>query len=218
MMTTITHTHKPLSGRQVAKWGLLFISQLIMSPFIILCKIEEWLSAGKSESMFSMCTHFVALLPGMPGAFLRKGFYTLTLDFCSPDCHIGFGSLFSHRSVRVERYVYIGMYTIIGSASIGAHSLIGSRSSIISRNALHEMGEDGHWTAYSADSVSQTNIGENVWIGEGSTIAANIGDRSQIGSGSVVSSDIKSGILASGNPPRFIKKIEVPAAVRSETI
>ncbi len=194
--------------RRWIKFILLFTSQLLVLPLTIPCKLEVWCSSGKSESFFSLCTHLVAMLPGMPGAFLRKGFYTHTLDYCSTDCHIGFGSLFSHRHVVVEKHVYIGMYTIIGSAHIGEYTLVGSRVSILSRNSLHTMGSNGRWTPYSHNDVAKTQIGKNVWIGEGCTIAANIGDGSQVGSGSVVTTDIKAGILVSGNPPRFIRKIE----------
>ncbi|WP_414828060.1 acyltransferase [Alteromonas sp. H39] len=196
--------------RQFIKQSLIILSQITMSPLIVACKIEEWLTKGNSESVFGFCSHVVALFPGLPGAFLRKAFYSLTLEYCSTDCHIGFGTIFAHRSAIVEKHVYFGMYTIIGSARIGEYSLIGSRSSIISRNALHSMGEDGHWTAFTIDSVARTEIGSNVWIGEGCTVAANIGDSSQIGSGSVVSTDIKGGILVTGNPPRFIRHVDLP--------
>lgn len=198
--------------RSTVKRTLIALSQLVMLPLIALCKIEEWLFAGKAETLFNLCSHVVALLPGMPGAFLRKGFYSLTLESCSTDCHIGFGTIFSHRQAIVEKHVYLGMYTIVGAVHLGEHSLIGSRASIISRNTLHTMGADGRWTSYEAGNLTKTRIGANVWIGEGCTIAANIGDGSQVGSGSVVSTDIKPGILVSGNPPRFIKKIDIPGS------
>lgn len=216
MMTTWIQQPPSINPRNLVKRTLFLFSQLLMLPLVLASKLEEWLSAGKSESLFGFCTHLVAMLPGMPGAFLRKGFYTLTLEYCSPDCHIGFGSIFSHRYTVVEQHVYIGMYTIIGAAHIGEYSLIGSRASIVSRKSLHSMGEDGRWTPYSADSIEKTNIGKNVWVGEGCTVAANIGEGSQVGSGSVVTTDIKAGILVSGNPPRFIKKVEVESSVEAE--
>jgi virginiamycin A acetyltransferase len=150
----------------------------------------------------------MAILPGLPGAFLRRAYYSLTLQLCSNHCHIGFGTLISHRAAIIEDHVYIGSYALIGSAHIGAHSLIGSRTSILSGKPLHVL-EEGMWTPYSADRLSMVNIAKNVWIGEGSIIFANIGEGCMIGAGSVVTSNVKANIIVSGNPARFIKNLSV---------
>lgn len=52
-------------------------------------------------------------------------------------------------------------------------------------------------------------IGNNVWIGAGSTILAgvSIGDNTVIGAGSVVSRSIPSGVIAVGVPCRVMRKI-----------
>ena len=52
-------------------------------------------------------------------------------------------------------------------------------------------------------------VGNNVWIGAGSTVLAGvtIGDDSVIGAGSVVTRDIPSGVVACGVPCRVMRKI-----------
>lgn len=52
-------------------------------------------------------------------------------------------------------------------------------------------------------------IGNNVWIGAGSTILAgvSIGDNTVIGAGSVVSKSIPSGVVAVGVPCKVMRKI-----------
>ncbi len=52
-------------------------------------------------------------------------------------------------------------------------------------------------------------IGNNVWIGAGSTIlaGATIGDNTVIGAGSVVKGDIPSGVVAVGVPCRVLREI-----------
>lgn len=149
----------------------------------------------------------MALFPGLPGAFLRRGFYSLTLDECSLHCHIGFGSMFSHRFTTVGEHVYIGSYAIIGSAVLGDNSLIGSRASILSGTALHVLGEDGKWTPYSAERLSQVTLAKNVWVGEGAIIAANIGEGCMVGAGSVVTTNVKPHVIVTGNPARFVKNL-----------
>ena len=53
------------------------------------------------------------------------------------------------------------------------------------------------------------HIGNNVWIGAGSTILAgvSIGDNTVIGAGSVVTKPIPSGVVAVGVPCRVVRKI-----------
>ena len=60
----------------------------------------------RAEGVFHFCAHAVALVPGLPGAYLRRAFYRLTLDECHGLCHIGFGAMFTHRTVKVGRGVY----------------------------------------------------------------------------------------------------------------
>ncbi len=181
-------------------------------PFAVLCKLEGWLSYRKSEVLFSTFGQIMAILPGQPGAFLRRAFYTLTLDKCSNHCHIGFGSMFSHTKAVVEDHVYIGNYALIGSAYLGKRCLIGSRASILSGKDLHVLDEEGNWTDYSPDRLQKVNIAKNVWVGEGAIISANVGEGSMIGAGSVVTSNVKPRVLMSGNPARFIKKLDVAEA------
>jgi len=200
-----------LSGsimKKIFKFILNLISQVLVSPFALLCKLEELALPGKSEIIFGTCTHIVAMFPGMPGVFLRRAFYSLTLEECSLHCHIGFGTIFSHRSSIIKNHVYIGSYALIGSAYIGEHSLIGSRASILSGNALHTLGDDGIWTPFSADRVVRISIGKNVWVGEAAIIVADVGEGSMVGAGSVVSTYVKPNIVVAGNPCRFINKLD----------
>ncbi|MDP5052352.1 MAG: hypothetical protein NWP69_01065, partial [Congregibacter sp.] len=172
--------------KPTAKSLLHRVSQVLMAPLAALCWVESALSDSQSEVVFQSCTQFVALFPGLPGAFLRRAFYSLTLEHCSADCHIGFGSLFAHRQASVGDHVYIGNYTLLGSVSLGDHALIGSRASVLSGHALHVLDDAGRWTPYSAERLERIHIGENAWVGESAVVAANVGESTMIGAGSVV--------------------------------
>lgn len=201
--------------RNIIKLCLNTISQIIILPFVILARLEEYVLPNQSEVLFNLCTNIVAKFPGVPGVFLRRAFYTLTLEQCSSHCHIGFGTIISHRCTVLHKHAYIGNYALIGNAEIGENSLIGSRVSILSGEALHELDEDGKWTAYSSHLLKKVSIAKNVWIGEGSIVSANIGESCMVGAGSVVSSPIKAHIMVAGNPARFVKNL-VPV-LRSNT-
>jgi acetyltransferase-like isoleucine patch superfamily enzyme len=178
-----------------------------MLPLIIISKLEEWLLSKDTDVVFQFCGQAIALIPGLPGVFFRRAFYSLTIESCSRHCHIGFGSYFSHRSVTVEKHVYIGSYSIIGTAHLSEHCLIGSRASILSGKELHVLGEDGLWTPYSAERATKIRLERNVWVGEGAIIIADVGEGSMIGAGSVVTTKTKAHILVAGNPARFVNKL-----------
>ncbi len=196
--------------RSLIKSLLNRLCQLLVLPLAIPCILEDKLVKGHVEVIFNMCSHIVAILPGLPGSFLRRAFYSLTLEKCSLNSHIGFGTIFSHRSVIIEDYVYIGNYALIGSVIIGEYSLIGSRVSILNSNSLHELDENGRWTPFSADMLEKVDIAKNVWIGEGAIVMANVGESSMVGAGSVVTTNVKSFILVAGIPGRFVKNLEIP--------
>ncbi|MHA7816385.1 MAG: acyltransferase [Pseudohaliea sp.] len=194
--------------RTAVKQALNLASQLLMLPLAIPCWAEDRLSDGRSETLFNICTQAVALLPGLPGVFLRRAFYALTLERCSLESHIGFGTVVSHRQCCIGHHVYIGSYALIGSADIGEHSLLGSRVSILSGEALHVLEKDkGRWSPFKPERLQRIRIGSNCWIGEGAIIVAAIGEGCMVGAGSVITSEVRAGVMVAGNPARFVKTL-----------
>jgi acetyltransferase-like isoleucine patch superfamily enzyme len=181
----------------------------LMSPLSGCCALERRF-APSSERVFNTCAQTVALFPGLPGMILRRGFYRLALNSCARDCFIGFGVIFTHRAVAVERNVYIGPYTLIASSRLREGCLIGSRVSILSGGALHALGPDGHWLPADMTKMVQVEIGAGAWIGEGAIIIANIGPGAMAAAGSVVPVPVPAGVLVGGNPARMIRKLERP--------
>jgi virginiamycin A acetyltransferase len=202
--------------RHLIKLMINKLSQLIALPFVMTCWLESLLSK-QVEVIFVFWTNIFAFLPGLPGVFLRRGFYSLTLQQCSLDSHIGFGTLFSHRNSAIEDNVYIGNYCLIGSAHIGENSLIGSRSSLLSGNGQHiHNDETGTWGAFSTDNIKQIQIGKNVWLGEAAIVMADIGEGCQIAAGTVISTDTNSYVMLAGNPARFIKRLPLPIVLQDQ--
>lgn len=194
----------------------LFINrlcQLLALPMAITCWLETALSKH-SESIFSFWTHVYSILPGLPGVFLRRAFYSLTLEKCSLNSYIGFGTIFAHRSTIVEDNVYTGIYCSIGSAHLGKNCLIGSHSSLLSGNTQHVRNDDnGEWMPFSSDNINRINIAENVWIGEGAILLASIGKGSLVAAGAVVNTNVKANIVVAGNPARFVKSFALPPSI-----
>jgi virginiamycin A acetyltransferase len=154
----------------------------------------------------------MALAPGLPGMYVRRAFYRLTLDDCAADFFIGFGSVFTRRQVRVEHGVYIGPYSLIGAAMLRRGCLVGSRVSIVSGRKMHELQPDGTWGPASKSGLKPVEVGEHAWLGEASTIIADIGRGSLVAAGSVIAAPVPPGVMVAGNPGRFVRVLQPPSS------
>jgi virginiamycin A acetyltransferase len=83
------------------------VALVLAVPAASMCWLERRLNAP-SEAFFHFWAHCFALAPGVPGNYLRRGFYRLTLDRCSGRFTIAFGVVFAHREAEIQDGVYIG--------------------------------------------------------------------------------------------------------------
>jgi virginiamycin A acetyltransferase len=157
---------------------------------------------GRFTAAFATFAHFFAFFPGMAGNFLRAAYYKLTLESCSQDITIAFGTFFSRQSARVESNVSIGSYCVIGRVSIGEGSQISSHVQIPSGKHDHPRDSSGRFLPGVEGKVK---IGSYCFIAASATVLADVGDFSTVGAGSVVIHDLPSGVIAVGNPARVIK-------------
>lgn len=96
-----------------------------------------------------------------------------------------------------------------GSISIGADTLIGP-DVFIADSDFHHLDRDKRLSG--AHTTSSVRIGRNVFIGGRVAIlkGVTIGDDSVIGFGSVVTRSLPPGVIASGNPCRVMKTLDLP--------
>ena len=94
----------------------------------------------------------------------------------------------------------------VAPVRIGSGVLIGPAVQIYT--ATHPLGAAERRTGL--EGGRPIEIGDEVWIGGGAILCpgVRIGARSVIGAGSVVTRDVAEGVLAAGNPCRFIRRIE----------
>lgn len=184
------------------------VALVLVVPLAATCWITSAIGLGGTET-FRFWGQFLALLPGLPGAYLRRAYYRLTLDGCASDCHIGFGALFAHRDSRVGSGVYIGNYAMLGKVDLHDDCLIGSRTSILSGQNQHRLSPDGRWLPSDLDDFVTVTVGTNAWIGEAAVIMADVGRGAAVSAGSVVSNPLPEFVVVAGNPARFVRKVEV---------
>jgi virginiamycin A acetyltransferase len=190
-----------MSARQLAKAAAFGTCMAAVAPFVVLAWAEKRLLSG--DALFNLFAQLLAPFPGIPGKYLRGAYYFGTLDGCSWETHVGFGSIFTHRGGALAAHASMGSYCIIGHARIGAEAMIGSRVSIPSGKHQH-MDEAGNLIA--ATRYETISIGARTWVGEGAIIMANVGSDCIVTAGAVVTKEMPSRVVIGGNPARVIKE------------
>lgn len=180
------------------------VGALLALPFVVWSRIG--LGLFGSEGPFSSSAQALALIPGAPGRFVRRGFYCLVLPSCAWDVSIHFGAILTHPTSRLGHRVWIGLYALVGTCTIGDDALIGSRVSILSGRRPHGFDDAERRIADQPGEFQELAIGADAWIGEGCVVMADVGARCVVGAGSVVVKPLPERAVAVGNPAREIKR------------
>jgi acetyltransferase-like isoleucine patch superfamily enzyme len=162
---------------------------------------------GRLGMLFQLFAQVMAVLPGLPGDYMRCAYYRLTLEGCARSASIGFGSFFARRSVVLGKGVYIGAYCVIGSCTIGERTQIASHVQILSGARQHIRDLEGRITGAEGGELRAINIGADCWLGASAIVMADVATGSTIGAGSVVTRPIPAGVIAFGNPARVREEI-----------
>jgi acetyltransferase-like isoleucine patch superfamily enzyme len=195
-----------MTARLILKRTIQAVALLMVSPMALVS------SFGKIGALQELFAQSLAVVPGFPGVFLRSAYYRLTLENCSIDVVIGFGSFFSRRRVVVQSNVSIGSYCVIGQAHIGARTQIASHVEIPGKGQ-HSRDATGRLSGPVDAPEAAVSIGSDCWIGASAIVMANIGDASTIGAGSVVVKEIPRSVIAVGSPAKPIRpSLEVEAS------
>ena len=189
--------------RTLVKGAIFVVCVALVAPAIVLSWLEKHLLRG--ETVFIFFAQTLAIVPGLPGSYLRGAYYFGTLEQASWQTHVGFGSMFTHRGGALGERASMGSYCVVGHARIGAEVMMGSRVSIPSGKRQH-LDSQGKLTA-DQTRYETVAIGERTWVGEGAIIMANVGARSIVSAGAVVTQDMPGGVLIGGNPAQVIKEL-----------
>jgi virginiamycin A acetyltransferase len=192
-----------MTTRRLVKRGVDAACLALIAPLAVLCALES--KYGSGDSIFTLSAQLCALVPGLPGVFVRRAFYRLTLEACGESFFVGFGAIFAHRAARIDEDVYVGPYAVLGCCHLGRGSLIGTRCSIMSGGSLHSLDRNGRWMATDARRFQTIHIGEYAWLGEASVVLADVGRSAMVVAGAVVSAAVPPSVVVAGNPARFVR-------------
>ncbi len=156
---------------------------------------------GRFRGGFLFGSQALAAFPGTPGSYLRIAYYSLTLQGCGADCHMGLGSYFAHADASMGNHVGIGAYCVLGKVDLGDGTQLASSVQIVSGARQHVRDGQGRLTD-EGRSFQRMKVGADCWLGAGAIVLANLGDRVTVGAGSVVTKDVPEGTTVVGNPAR----------------
>lgn len=184
-----------------------FLKAILQAVFLTLAFPLALTSGfGRIEPLFRFWAQSCALAPGIPGDYLRTAYYRLTLDECSIESRIEFGSFFAHPQARVAHGVYIGSHCVLGRTSIGERTQIASGVQILSGGQQHPRDAEGRIMGAEHGIFRTIRIGADCWIGAGSIVLAEVGESTTIGAGSVVAYPVPADSVAVGNPARVVRQ------------
>jgi virginiamycin A acetyltransferase len=183
----------------------IFLKKFLHAVFLALAfPLAVSSGFGRLAPAFRFWAHGCSLAPGLPGDYLRIAYYRLTLEECSIESRVEFGSFFAHPQAKVARGVYVGSYCVLGRTSIGERTQIGSGVQILSGKRQHPRDAEGRIMGSAHGIFETVGIGADCWIGSGSILLAEVGSRTTIGAGSVVVNPVPADSVAVGNPARIV--------------
>jgi acetyltransferase-like isoleucine patch superfamily enzyme len=150
-------------------------------------------------------TQVLAIVPGLPGQYLRRAFLALALDHCSPSATIEFGTIFSQAGARIDDDAYIGPRCHIGLVHIEKDVLIAAGVHIPSGGSTHDFSDLSMPIRQQPHHRKCVRIGAGSWVGSACTIMADVGHDAVVGAGSVVTRPLPDYAIAAGSPARVLR-------------
>lgn len=156
------------------------------------------------DKAFHGASQAFSLLPGITGEYLRRAFYRLTLEECSEDCCLSFGTILSKRGARIGPRVYVGTNCTLGLVTLEADVLLASNVDVISGAGQHRFDDPDVPVREQGGSFERVTVGADTWIGNRTVVLADVGARCVVGAGSVVTKPLPEGSIAVGSPARVV--------------
>jgi len=200
--TRISFESGPLM-REVVKALARGLAMLVVLPSLVSFWIRS-VVMGKDRALEGS-TQALALIPGLPGEYLRRAFLAQTIAVCDATVTVRFGTVFSQTAARLEANVYIGPGCHIGRVHLERDVLLAAGVHVPSGAATHGTADPSKPIREQSGSRTMVRIGEGTWVGSAAVVLADVGKHCVIGAGSVVTKPIPDFVVAAGVPARTIK-------------
>lgn len=150
-------------------------------------------------------TQALALLPGLPGEYLRRAFLRFALARCDATATIQFGTLFSQTEAEIDERVYVGPRCHLGFVRLERDVLLAAGVHVPSGAATHGVADLDRPIREQPGTRTCVRIGEGSWVGSAAIVMADVGKHCVIGAGAVVTTPIPDYSIAVGVPARVVR-------------
>ncbi|MCU0230567.1 MAG: hypothetical protein MUC67_04215 [Acidobacteria bacterium] len=190
--------------KRVLKAIAFALAVVLVSPLIVLARLEALFFGEDCERVFDSCKELLAIVPTPLGDYARQAFYWGACRRVHPFTRVAFGSILAHRNVEIAEGVVIGSFSIIGCARIGRDVLIAPQVSVLSGKYQHGKPQERGDHREVELTLQPVAIGAGSFLGQGALILADVGAGATVGAGSVVNRAVPDGVTVMGNPARRV--------------
>lgn len=201
-----------VSGREAVKAVLRGAAHVLVTPLVVSFAIRARLLDPDRALMAS--TQLLALVPGLPGQYLRRAFLQHAIAGCHPSVVVEWGTTLSRAGACLEKNVYIGPGCHLGLVHIEAEALIAAGVHIPSGGSTHGIDDVTVPIREQPGEERVVRVGAGAWIGSAAVVMADVGAATVVGAGSVVTRPLPGGVVAAGAPARVLRsRVAEPRAV-----
>jgi len=190
--------------KYLAKQTLYRLLQSLVMPFVLGYRCQAFF-LGENTALENW-SELLGKVPGIIGNYARRAFLGFVVQECHSTASIGYGTLFTHASVRIASGVYVGPRCHIAMATLEEDCLISPGVHVTSGPHTHGINEPGMLISKQPGDLRQVVIGSGAWIGSCAVIMADVGGLSVVGAGAVVAKPLPSRVVAVGVPARVIRR------------
>lgn len=158
-----------------------------------------------ADAAMEASSQALSIVPGRLGDYVRRAFYTRTLQRCATSATIQFGTLLSQAGVEIGEHVYVGPCCQLGLVTIEKDVLLAAGVHVPSGAMTHGIADVTQPIREQEGARVRIRIGEGTWVGSAAIILADVGKHCVIGAGAVVTSPIPDYAIAAGVPAKVIR-------------
>jgi virginiamycin A acetyltransferase len=179
------------------------LAWLAVTPSVVSYAIRARL-VGRDRALEGS-TQAWALVPGLPGQYLRRAFLARTLTACARTATIEFGTLFSSASASIGDRAYIGPRCHLGWAIIEDDVLLAAGVHVPSGARTHGIDDLTVPIRDQAVVKAPVRIGRGSWIGSAAIVMADVGRDAVVAAGAVVTRPLPDQTISGGVPARVLR-------------
>jgi virginiamycin A acetyltransferase len=157
------------------------------------------------ERAFQASVEWLALVPGLPGQYIRRAFLAATTEGCGPDTVIGVGCLFSTTRVRLDGNAYVGPHCNLGWVHVERDVLIAAGVQIPDGPYTHGIARLDIPIRDQPGTPVCVHVREGAWIGNGAVVLADVGRHAIVAAGAVVTKPVPDYAIVGGVPAKLIR-------------